>query len=190
MKARPANLLIVDDTVESLDLLVYFLKPAGYAIQTATTGRAALEHISRELPDLILLDVMLPDINGYEICERLKKDTRTRHIPIIMITALKELKDKIQGLEAGADDFVTKPFDSVELLARVRSLLRLKTYHDGLIRQNAELQRQKKLLEREEKFKKDLTDLIVHDMKGPLFVIQGNLQMWNMTREAQQDVAW
>ncbi|RMF61601.1 MAG: hybrid sensor histidine kinase/response regulator, partial [Calditrichaeota bacterium] len=169
-------------------MLVYFLKPAGYEVLTAMTGRDALTILAKELPDIILLDVMLPDIDGFQICERIKKDSRTFHIPIIMITALKELRHKIRGLEAGADDFISKPFDSVELLTRVKSLLRLKFYHDELVQRNKELETQKRMLQREDQLKKELTNLIVHDMKSPLFVIQGNLQMMNMLKESGQEI--
>ncbi len=183
---KKARILIVDDKTESLDVLSYFLKPCGYEIFTASDGVEALEFISRELPDIILLDVMMPRLNGFQVCERLKKDERTFHIPIIMITALKELKDKIRALEAGADDFISKPFESVELITRVRSLLRIKFYHDRLIRQKKELEKQKLALEKEDKLKKTLTDLIVHDMKNPLFIIQGNLQMMNMMQGSRK----
>nr|HQU74865.1 response regulator [Calditrichia bacterium] len=176
MKQDHARILIVDDTQESIDLLVYFLKPTGYRVLTATNGYKALEIINATPPDLILLDVMMPEIDGYEICERVKKDPKTQHIPVIMITALRELKDKITGLEAGADDFISKPYDSVELLARVKSLLRMKRYHDQLREQNRRLEEQKKALEREEVLKRELTNLLVHDMKSPLFVIQGQAQ--------------
>ena len=180
MKQDHARILIVDDTQESIDLLVYFLKPTGYRVLTATNGYKALEIINATPPDLILLDVMMPEIDGYEICERVKKDPKTQHIPVIMITALRELKDKITGLEAGADDFISKPYDSVELLARVKSLLRMKRYHDQLREQNRRLEEQKKALEREEVLKRELTNLLVHDMKSPLFVIQGQAQMMNL----------
>ncbi len=180
------KVLIIEDNPESIDLLVYFLKPAGYEILTATDSREALTILARELPDIILLDVMLPEVDGFQICEQLKKNERTFHIPIIMITALKELRHKIRGLEVGADDFITKPFDSVELLTRVKSLLRLKFYHDELVRRNQELEHRKKILEREDELKKELTHLIIHDMKSPLFVIQGNLQMMNMMNESGQ----
>jgi K+-sensing histidine kinase KdpD len=177
-----AKVLVVDDSKESVDLLEYFLKPAGYEIFKANDGAAALEIVENTPPDIILLDVMLPKINGYEVCEKLKKRQSTFHIPIIMITVLKELKDKIKALEAGADDFLSKPFDSVELLTRVRSLLRIKFYHDEIIRRNLELEKQKEALLREDLLKKELTNLIIHDMKNPLFVIQGNLQMMEMNR--------
>ncbi|MFZ0391274.1 MAG: response regulator [Calditrichia bacterium] len=184
-----ATILIVEDNPESVNLLTYFLEPAGYRVVVAQTGTEAVSAVEREKPDMILLDVVLPEMNGFEICERLKKNQETFHIPIIMITALKELKDKIKGLEAGADDFITKPFENVELLTRVKSLLRLKFYHDELRRRNKELEKQKTALEREDHLKKELTNLIVHDMKNPLFVIQGNLQMMEMNQEAlhQQD---
>ncbi len=180
---QKAKVLIVEDNPESVDLLVYFLKPAGYEISVATDGVEAIEMVEKAPPDIILLDIMLPKIDGYQICERLKKDQRTFHIPIIMITALKELKDKIRALEAGADDFISKPFDNVELLARVKSLLRLKFYHNELIRKNKELEEQKEALIREDILKRELTNLIVHDMKNPLFVIQGNLQMMAINQQ-------
>lgn len=181
---QKAKVLVVDDSQESVDLLEYFLKPAGYEILKAYDGAAALEIVENKPPDIILLDVMLPKVNGYEVCEKLKKRQSTFHIPIIMITVLKELKDKIKALEAGADDFLTKPFDSVELLTRVRSLLRIKFYYDEIIKRNQELERQKEALMREDLLKKELTNLIIHDMKNPLFVIQGNIQMMEMNRPA------
>jgi two-component system sensor histidine kinase/response regulator len=180
---QKAKVLIVEDSQESIDLLVYFLKPAGYEITTAADGIEAIQMIEKSLPDIILLDIMLPRVDGFQVCERLKKNDRTFHIPVIMITALKELKDKIRALEAGADDFISKPFDSVELLARVKSLLRLKFYYDELIKRNKELERRRQVLLREDLLKKELTNLIVHDMKNPLFVIQGNLQMMNMQKK-------
>ncbi len=178
-----SKVLVVDDSQESVDLLEYFLKPAGYKIIKARDGAEALDIVEKDPPDIILLDIMLPKINGYEVCEKLKKRQSTFHIPIIMITVLKELKDKIKALEAGADDFLSKPFDSVELLTRVKSLLRIKYYHDEIIKRNQELEKQKEALLREDLLKKELTNLIIHDMKNPLFVIQGNLQMMEMNRE-------
>ena len=151
---NPASVLIVEDNRESIDLLMYFLKPAGYELQTAEDGVEALKYVKHHPPDIILLDAMLPRLNGYQVCRHLKSDPKTEHIPIIMITALKELKDKLKALEVGADDFLTKPFDSIELMARVKSLLRLKKYHDDLIKQNQQLIQQQKMLERENQLKK------------------------------------
>lgn len=174
------KILIVEDNQENIDLLVYFLKPQGYTLIAVNDGIEALKAVEEERPDLILLDIMMPKMNGYQVCERLKKNNATKSIPIIMLTALKELKDKIKSLEAGADDFITKPFENIELLARVRSLLRLKEFHDELEQRNKELEEKNAAMARMDHFKEDLTNLIVHDMKNPLFVIQGNLQMMSM----------
>ena len=169
----PPKILIVEDKQDNIDLISYFLKPQNYEIQVAMDGETAIEMVTKSPPDIILLDIMLPKMNGFEVCERVKKDPRTRFIPVIMITALKELKDKIHSLEVGADDFITKPFENVELLTRVKSLLRIKKYHDELERKNKELLQM-------DQFKDELSHLIVHDMKNPIFVIQGNLQMMGM----------
>ena len=178
-----AKVLIVDDNKENIDLVAYFLKPQNYQILTAFDGVEALEIVEREEPDIILLDIMLPKMDGFQVCERIKKDRKTQFIPIIMITALKELKDKIRSLEVGADDFISKPFENVELLTRVKSLLRIKKYHDEIQSKNIELEQKNKTLLRLDKFKEELNHHIVHDMKNPLFVIQGNLQMMAMAVE-------
>jgi len=179
-QADQPKILIVDDNKENIDLIAYFLKPQNYTILTAMDGVQALTLVEEEKPDIILLDIMLPKMDGFQVCERLKKDPATRFIPIIMITALKELKDKIRSLEVGADDFISKPFENVELLTRVKSLLRIKRYHDELASKNKELKEKNQLLLQMDQFKEDLSHLIVHDMKNPLFVIQGNLQMLEM----------
>jgi two-component system sensor histidine kinase/response regulator len=180
---RNHKILIVEDNQESLDLLVYFLKPQGYEIITAHDGLEALQKTKQDHPDLILLDILLPGMDGFRVCESLKKDNNTMFIPIIMITALKELKDKIKSLEAGADDFITKPFENVDLLARVKSLLRLKDYHTELEKKNNELEEKNQSLMRMDQFKEKLINLIIHDMKNPLFVIQGNVQMMSLGLE-------
>jgi CheY-like chemotaxis protein len=177
------KILIVEDNQENMDLLVYFLRPQGYDIISVSDGLSALSKVQEDHPDIVLLDIMLPKMDGYEVCEKLKKNPETKFIPIIMLTALKELKDKVRALEVGADDFISKPFENVELLARVKSLLRLKDYHDELQSKNIELAEKNKSLMGMDKFKEDLTNLIIHDMKNPLFVIQGNLQMMSMSME-------
>ncbi len=181
--SKKHKILIVEDSQENMDLLVYFLHPQGYEIISVYDGLSALQKVEEEHPDIILLDIMLPKMDGYEVCGRLKKDPETKFIPIIMLTALKELKDKVRALEVGADDFLTKPFENIELLARVKSLLRLKEYHDELQSKNLELAEKNESLMRMDRFKEDLTNLIIHDMKNPLFVIQGNLQMMSMSME-------
>lgn len=140
------KLLAVDDVPQNLKLLQAVLVPNGFEVVTAATGEEALLQVLKEKPDLVLLDIMLPGIDGYEVCRRLRADPKTSFLPVIMVTA-SGLPEKVKAIEAGADDFVPKPFDQLELLARVRSLLRVKTYHDEIERQRAELAEWNRTLE-------------------------------------------
>jgi class 3 adenylate cyclase len=132
------KILAVDDIPQNLRLLEAVLVPSGYEVVLAATGEEALLKTLTEKPDLVLLDIMLPGIDGYEVCRRLRGDPKTSFLPVVMVTA-SGLAEKVKAIEAGADDFIAKPFDQPELLARVRSLLRVKTYHDEIERQKAEL---------------------------------------------------
>src|SRR6185503_13352653 len=123
---------IVDDVPANLRLATRVLSKDGHRVTTAGSGHEALAAVARNHPDLILLDVVIPGPNGFEVCRQLKSDPATRLIPIILITAMQETADRIRGIEAGADDFISKPFNSPELRARVRSLIRLKRYTDDL----------------------------------------------------------
>jgi len=127
-----ARILVVDDQAANVRLLEARLQAEYFEVCTATNGADALVVAKAEQPDLILLDVMMPVMDGYETCSRIKDDPATRHIPVVMVTALDHREDRIRGLEAGADDFLTKPIDDVTLFARVRSLLRLKEVLDEL----------------------------------------------------------
>lgn len=118
------TILAVDDEIHILELISFNLKAAGYHVVTALTGEEALKRCEVEKPSLVLLDIMLPGIDGLEVCRRLKGDRTTSNIPIIMLTARGDEVDKILGLELGADDYITKPFSVRELAARVKSLLR------------------------------------------------------------------
>ena len=118
------RILVVDDEPDTLLPLTRALEADDYAVAGAVDGADALEKVRAETPDLILLDLMLPKLNGYEVCMKLKDDPLTRHIPIIILSAKGEIKDKVLGIEIGADDYVTKPFDLLELKARIRALLR------------------------------------------------------------------
>ena len=128
-----ARILVVDDLAPNLHLLEVKLQAEYYDVLTAKSGYQALEIASKEKIDLILMDAMMPGMNGFEACEKLKQNPETWHIPVIMVTALEETKDRIRGLEVGADDFITKPIDDYNLMARVRSLLRLKMVTDQLL---------------------------------------------------------
>jgi signal transduction histidine kinase len=129
---QPASVLIVDDERLNRDLLEVMLKPEGFVLVSAASGEEALSLIARQPPDLILLDVMMPGMDGYEVARRIKGNHGARNIPIIMLTALDGRDTKMHGLNAGAEDFLTKPVDRAELCVRVRNLLRLKEYGDKL----------------------------------------------------------
>lgn len=141
-----SKVLIVDDVALNRKLQKAYLDAVGYDVILAEDGVDALKKVSEEPPDLVLLDVVMPKMDGFQVCQRLKTDERTRFIPVILVTALNEISDKIKGIEAGADDFISKPFNKLELLARVKSLLRIKHLHDKLERKIKELEiTQKKL---------------------------------------------
>jgi phosphotransferase system enzyme I (PtsI) len=130
MKDKPV-LLVVDDQPQNSDVLEAYLVPQGYEIVKAANGEEALLKLSENKIDLILLDVMMPGMDGFEITRRVRQDTTHRLLPIILVTALRDAEDRVKGIDAGCDDFVSKPFDKIELLARVRSLLRENFRHDG-----------------------------------------------------------
>jgi len=127
-----ARILVVDDVPANIKLLEAILSAEYFDVMTASNGAEALTVCRRAECDMILLDVMMPDLDGFEVCRRLKSDPRTHHIPVVMVTALDSHADRVRGLEAGADDFLTKPVSDVVLIARVRSLTRLKMMTDEL----------------------------------------------------------
>ena len=138
----PPRILIVDDQPMNVDILKTRLAVHGYELLTATDGAEALAIASAQHPDLILLDIMMPRIDGIEVCKRLKADTSLPFMPIIMVTAKADSKDIVAGLEAGADEYLTKPVDQASLVARVKSMLRIKALHDTAQEQAARLEEQ------------------------------------------------
>jgi class 3 adenylate cyclase/CheY-like chemotaxis protein len=138
MTAESPRILVVDDTPQNIRLLDAVLSPRGYTVVPATSGEEALNAVAEAPPDLILLDIQMPGMDGYEVCRRLRDDPTRQALPIVMITAAGE-QEKLKALEAGADEFIAKPFNQAELLARVKSLLRIKHYHDTIEAQAAEL---------------------------------------------------
>src|SRR5262249_59816228 len=132
MASRPSRILAVDDNKQNLDLLTKALTSAKYEVITANDGLTALKLVENAAADLVLLDVMMPGMSGYEVCQRIRANEATRLLPVVMLTALNDVADRVQGIDAGADDFLSKPFNREELLTRVKSLLRVKTLHDDL----------------------------------------------------------
>jgi class 3 adenylate cyclase/CheY-like chemotaxis protein len=139
-------ILVVDDTVANVRLLEAVLLPRGYRVAAAGSGAEALEKLAAEPPDLVLLDIVMPGMDGYAVCRAIRENPATSFLPIVMITASGE-QEKIRSIEAGADDFVVKPFNQAELVARVRSLVRIKHYHDTIEHQAAELAQWNRTLE-------------------------------------------
>ncbi len=146
------KILVVDDQPVNVKLITAYLEK-DYEIIPAYSGEEALEKVRTDKPDIVLLDIMMPEISGYEVCKRIKQQDTTRFIPVIMITALSELEDKIKGIEVGADDFLTKPINIIELVTRVRSLLKSKYFHDQLVKS-------KELIEAQNDFKTIMADLL------------------------------
>jgi class 3 adenylate cyclase len=136
-----ATVLVADDNPDNVELLREVLEAADYTVVVAYDGDEALLKIAEANPDLILLDVMMPGKDGFEVCRRLKKWEQTRNIPVMMLTALQEVADKVRGIEAGADEFLTKPVDTVELQTRVKALVKAKIYRQQVFEKNALLEK-------------------------------------------------
>jgi len=135
-----AKILVVDDTPQNVKLLADLLAVKGYAVATAADGEAALAKLAEDMPDLVLLDVMMPGLSGYDVCRRIRGDPKTALLPVVLVTALDPQQERVKGIEAGADDFLSKPINQPELFARVRSLLRIKRLQDEVRGWNLELE--------------------------------------------------
>lgn len=138
MNDDDATVLVVDDLPQNVRLMDAVLSPLGFTVVSAMSGEEALDQLARQLPDIVLLDIMMPGMDGYETCRRIRANPATSFIPVVMVTASGDA-EKVRAIEVGADDFVTKPLNKAELLARVRSLVRVKRYHDTVVAQSAAL---------------------------------------------------
>ena len=159
--AKKNKILIVDDAVDTVELLRKRFQAEGYETAEAYNGEECLQKVPEFNPDLIVLDIMMPKIDGYEVCQRLKADENTKYIPILMLTAKGETEDKIKGLDIGADDYLSKPFDYKELSARARSLLTTKAAHE------------KKVVEEKSGALEQMMDQVAHEIRNPLTAIGG-----------------
>jgi two-component system, sensor histidine kinase and response regulator len=164
----PASVLVVDDTADNLRLLSGVLEQMGHEVRPVTSGPQALIAARHSPPDLVLLDVTMPDMSGYEVCARLKADPLLADIPVIFLTALSDIADKVKAFEVGGVDYITKPFHLEEVQARVRT-------HLALRRANVQLSRSYAKLKQLEQLRDDLVHMVVHDMRSPLMVLASHL---------------
>ena len=172
--------LVVDDEEMNIKLFKAILSSESLEVIVAPNGETALQLADECLPDLILLDVMMPGMNGFDVCRLLKKEARTQMIPVLMVTALKETEDRIMALHAGADDFLSKPIDGTELIVRVKSLLRIKRYYDELTAKNRQIHEKNIKLEKLEDLKERLYHMVIHDLRSPLMGISGAIELFQM----------
>jgi signal transduction histidine kinase len=164
------KILIIEDKPENISILFDFLEQYDYELLVATDGESGLEVVKETIPDLILLDVMMPGINGFETCRRLKKQSELKDIPVIFMTALSELENKIAGFEAGGVDYVTKPFQQQEFLRRIHTHLKIYDLQRELVQKNHELEA--------------FSHTVAHDLKNPLNIIVNCTELVEMAYEA------
>jgi two-component system sensor histidine kinase/response regulator len=172
----PVTILVVDDNLQNREVAEGHLVGAGYAAIQAESGEEALSIVGAERPDLVLLDVLMPGLDGFETCRRIRALPSGDRVPILFLTALGDLGTHKAALDSGADDFLTKPINRTELLIRVRSLLRIKALSDEQSRHLALISEQRDALVAAHREKEELTALIVHDLKNPLSSILSNVQ--------------
>ena len=165
-----ARILVVDDEPRNIRLLESLLARDGYEVLSATDGHEACRRVIEDNPDLVLLDAMMPQMNGFEVCGWIRSREATALLPVVMVTALNSTEEKVHALETGADDFLSKPINRMELKAKVRSLLRVRSLQEALGRKNDELRRAEELRE-------GLVQMIVHDLKNPLTGIQAAIEL-------------
>jgi len=156
INSKPAHICIVDDNLTAREVIAEQLSVDSYFVKQITSGLELLEKFDDLEPDVILMDVMMPYMNGYDVCQKIKQDPTRSHIPIILVTALNSREDMLRGLESGADEFLSKPVNGAELRARVRTMLRIKNQYDSL----------QSILQ----LREDLAHMLIHDMRNPLTV--------------------
>jgi len=165
----PPSILVVDDTAANLQLLASMLKGHGYRVRPVNSGEQALRAVETQVPDLILLDITMPDMDGYQVCRRLKENEHWRDIPVLFISALNSTEDKVRAFTAGGVDYVSKPFQFEEVEARVRTHLQLR-------QQKQQLQDNLRRMHEMEVLRDNLVHMVVHDMRSPLMAVQMTLE--------------
>lgn len=180
MAQEQTNILVVDDAPANLQLLVKLLQMEGYKVRPARSGPAVFALLEDIRPDLILMDINMPEMDGFEVCRRLKADPRHQTIPVIFLSALHDTFDKVKAFEVGGVDYITKPFQMEEVRVRMETHLRL-------VRMKAELEETNAKLRQSEKQHELLTHLIAHDMRTPLFGVLGMAELVSLSPDVQQD---
>ena len=176
-------ILIADDLQDNLNIVKAVLGYKGYQVDTAKNGKQVLEQVERRLPDLILLDIQMPEMNGMEACRQLKANPRFKAVPVIFLTAKADSYDVVDGFKTGAVDYITKPFNTMELLARVQTHLELKKSRDLLAEKNRYLEVMSSGLSRLNHEKNDFMDIAAHDLKNPLTTIKGLADFLRQTND-------
>ena len=172
--------LVVDDEEKGRELLRDLLELQGHQVTEAEDGEQALQKVGESPPDVVLLDVMMPGLDGFDVCRRLKGDPKTAPIPVLLVTALRDRRDRLKGIESGANDFLTKPIDSQDVILRVRNAVYTKHLFD-------QVQENYERLQELEALRDNLTHMIVHDMRSPLTGMMGFLQLLQMSAKAKLD---
>jgi len=180
--SESASVLVVDDEPQNVLLLKDLLESRGYTVCTATDGEAGLTLALERVPDVVLLDVMMPRLDGLEVCRRLKAAQGTAMIPVLLVTALDAREDRLAGIDAGANDFITKPIDSGDLILRVRNAVTTKRLYDRVAQQFRQLQEL-------EAVRDTVTHMIVHDLRSPLTGLQCYLDLLSMVADGNREVA-
>lgn len=175
------KILVIDDTETNIDILMEAIGD-DYDVSIAMDGESALEMVEEDLPDLILLDIMMPGMDGYEVCQRIKSNPKTREAAIIFISALQETNQKIKGFSLGAVDYITKPFDIEEIKARVRRQIQLCEEKQALVKQNQELMQRKTTQSNLEEGEPDRLTQIIKDGEGELVEFKSTLR-WNINQD-------
>ncbi|WP_375514918.1 response regulator [uncultured Nostoc sp.] len=175
--ASQTNILLVDDNPDNLRLLSKMLELQGYIVRKSLNGRMALQAAQREPPDLIMLDINMPEMNGYEVCQQLKLGEKTRRIPIIFISAIDHLKDKVRAFELGAQDYITKPFQELEVLARIKNQLLIQQQQQLLVQQNQQLEEAKAAAEIATQVKSEFLANMSHEIRTPMNAVIGMTEL-------------
>lgn len=175
--SKKYKILIVDDMMFNIEILENILEDSGYTILKATNGIDAIEYVKNEDPDLVLLDIMMSQMGGIEVCKIIKNDLKKHELPVIFITALDQIENKLEGLEVGAVDYITKPFDEREVKARVSSFLKIKQLQDELKLRAIELEEKNKELNSLNNDKNQLLAIVAHDLRNPLGTISSLISL-------------